>query len=149
MSKTFNAEEAENLEDIEKQFAVKAVEQAQTYWGLLEKVPGSKLKLTSDDDVIYDHLLREFPEFHEGGIWSKVIDEDMMKTKSGKERWRNFCNVYEKIIDDYNFGTLLRLDPAGEYNEKNTMFALRIQFYAIEILRNKRGMNNWVAAKSS
>lgn len=40
---TFNAETAENLEDIEKQFAVVAVEQAETYWNLISKVPGSKL----------------------------------------------------------------------------------------------------------
>ena len=29
---------------------------------------------------------------------------------------------YEKKIDDYNFGTLLRIDPKFEYGQKETIF---------------------------
>ncbi|KAI0708661.1 hypothetical protein C8Q76DRAFT_799893 [Earliella scabrosa] len=46
MAKQFDANNAQNLVEIEKQFAVKAVEHAQTYWNLLEKVPPRDLKLT-------------------------------------------------------------------------------------------------------
>ncbi|KAK0630412.1 putative polysaccharide biosynthesis protein [Bombardia bombarda] len=137
---TFNAAEADNLEDIEKQFAVKAVMHMTTYWSILEKVKGSTLRLTKIDDEIYEHLQKDFPEFDP----AQTIDEDEMKSKSGKERWRNFMMAYEKRVDDYNFGTMLRSNPAWEYGEKETIFAPRMQFYAVEIARNKKGLNDWI-----
>lgn len=145
----FDAENADNLEDIEKQFAVKAVVHAQTYWSILEKLPGSKLKLTPIDDEIYEHLLKDFPEFKENPQKAKVVDEDEMKSKDNKPRWRNFMNEYEKKVDDYNFGTLLRNDAAGEYGEENSIFVPRMQFYAIEIFRNKHGMNDWIKGQGN
>ncbi|KAM7194387.1 Polysaccharide biosynthesis domain containing protein [Rhypophila sp. PSN 637] len=118
----FNAEEADNFEDIEKQFAVKAVQHMTTYWAILEKVKGSSLRLTKLDDEIYEHLKTDFPEFDPAA----TIDEDEMKSKAGKERWRNFMMKYEKKVDDYNFGTMLRSNPKWEYGEKETIFgALR------------------------
>lgn len=125
-----------------------------TYWAILEKMPGSKLRLTKMDDDILDHFKREFPDYD----LKATINEDEMKSKQGKERWRNFINEYEKKVDDYNFGTMLRANPAWEYGEKETIFgkllhssrgisrlclliadrpstAVRMQFYAIEIAR--------------
>lgn len=74
-----------------------------------------------------------------------------MKSKDGKERWRKFMMAYEKKVDDYNFGTLVRLDPKTEYGEKESIFGMlesflevvlswdsivpRMQFYALEIAR--------------
>ena len=43
---TVDPNQAQNLPEIEKQIAVSCVEHAQTYWNLLEKVRGSKLRLT-------------------------------------------------------------------------------------------------------
>jgi Polysaccharide biosynthesis len=114
-----------------------------TYWSILEKMRGSKLRLTRMDDEILEHLQRDFPEFDP----AETIDEDKMKSKEGKERWRNFVNVYEKgdkKIEDFNFGTMLRKNPKFEYGEKETMFAVRMQFYAIEIARNRAGLNDWI-----
>ena len=128
---------------MEKQFAVKAVQHMMTYWSILEKMPGSKLRLTRMDDDILEHLHNDFPEFDP----AQTLDEEKMKSKEGKERWRNFMNVYEKgdkKVEDYNFGTMLRRDPKSEYGEKETMFAVRMQFYAIEIARNRAGLNDWV-----
>ncbi|KAM7221253.1 DUF757 domain containing protein [Rhypophila decipiens] len=143
----FNAEEADNFEEIEKQFAVKAVQHMATYWGILEKVKGSSLRLTKLDDEIYEHLKTDFPEFDPAA----TINEDEMKSKAGKERWRNFMMKYEKKVDDYNFGTMLRSNPKWEYGEKETIFANklrttvpRMQFYAIEIARNRLGLNDWI-----
>lgn len=141
----FRAEEAENLEDIEKQFAVKAVMQAETYWSLLEKIPGSKLKLTKYDDRIYDQLLEDFPEFKEPAT-AAVVEEASMKSPSGKAKWRTFCDKF-KDIEDYNFGTLLRSNATDEYSQDGTIFVVRIQFYAIEIARNRNGLNDWIASK--
>ena len=89
-----------------------------TYWGLLEGIRGSKLRLTKFDDDIYEHFKTDFPEFDP----RETIDEDKMKSKAGKERWRNFMLAYEKKIDDYNFGTMLRSNPKFEYGEKETIF---------------------------
>lgn len=89
-----------------------------TYWAILEKVKGSTLRLTKLDEEIYEHLKTDFPEFDPAA----TIDEDEMKSKSGKERWRKFMMKYEKKVDDYNFGTMLRSNPKWEYGEKETIF---------------------------
>ncbi|KAL3443440.1 putative polysaccharide biosynthesis protein [Aspergillus insuetus] len=140
MSKPFDPEQAQNLDDMEKQFAVKAVEHLMTYWSILEKVPGSQLRLTKIDDEIYEHFKAEFPDFDPAA----TIDEDQMKSKEGKEKWRNWINQYEKKIHDFNFGTMLRANPKTEYEQDNTIFAMRMQFYAVEIARNRAGLNDWV-----
>jgi len=138
--KDFNPEEADNLEDMEKQFAVTAVKHMITYWGLLENIKGSELRLTKIDDDIYEHLKEDFPEFDP----EATIDEDEMKSKDGKERWRKFMMAYEKKVDDYNFGTIVRRNPRTEYGNDETMFVPRMQFYAIEIARNRSGLNDWI-----
>ncbi|GAB1217802.1 hypothetical protein ATERTT37_007043 [Aspergillus terreus] len=140
MSKPFDPETAENLEDMEKQFAVKAVQHLETYWEILKKVPGSKLRLTKIDDEIHEHFKNEFPDFDPAA----TIDEDKMKSKEGKEKWRNWINQYEGKINDFNFGTMLRSSPNVEYDRDTTIFAMRMQFYAVEIARNRAGLNDWI-----
>lgn len=143
MATKFDAENADNLEDIEKQFAVKAVVQAETYWNLISKIKASSFKLTQHDDDIYNALMEDFPEFKDKEKVA-VISEDEMKSPAGKARWRAFCEKF-KEIDDYNFGTLLRTKANDEYSQENTIFAVRIQFYAIEIARNRLGLNDWAS----
>ena len=89
-----------------------------TYWAILEKIKGSKLRLTKMDNEIYEHFRKDFPEFDP----KETINEDKMKSKVGKERWRNFMMTYEKNVEDYNFGTMLRSNPKFEYGEKETIF---------------------------
>ncbi|CAE6510216.1 unnamed protein product [Rhizoctonia solani] len=122
MSTKFDAEKAENLDEIEKQFAVKAVEHAQTYWQLLEAIPPKALKLTKIDDEIYNDFLEQFPEYKADPSTIEVIDEDALKSKDNKLRWNKFMNAYEKKVQDYTFGSLLRLNAKDDYTEKNTMF---------------------------
>ncbi|KAF4509772.1 hypothetical protein G6O67_003910 [Ophiocordyceps sinensis] len=138
--KDFKAEDAGNMEEMEKQFAVKVVQHMQTYWSILEKVKGSTIRLTKIDDDIYGHLKEAFPDFDPAA----TIDEDEMKSKSGKARWRAFMMVYENKVDDYNFGTMVRNSYKVEYEENTTIFVPRMQFYAIEIARNKNGLNDWI-----
>ncbi|KAA1474617.1 DUF757-domain-containing protein [Dentipellis sp. KUC8613] len=142
MATKFDPNTAQNAVEIEKQFAVKAVEQAQTYWNLLEKIQPRELKLTKFDDEIFEHTLKDFPELSEPHEKLIRLDEDWMKSKDGKERWRAFISAYEKKIKDYNFGSLIRTDAEKEYSETNTIFVTRIQFYAIEIARNRLGLND-------
>lgn len=140
VTQKFDPEKAENFEDMEKQFAVKAVHQMTVYWGILEKMPGSKLRLTRMDDEILEDFKKTFTDFDP----AEPIDEDKMKSKEGKEKWRNFVEQYKETVDDYNFGTMLRVSPKTEYGEKETIFAVRMQFYAIEIARNRAGLNDWI-----
>ncbi|KAH0518408.1 Protein PBDC1 [Microtus ochrogaster] len=63
----------------------------------------------------------------------------------GNDKWRPFCLKFEGIVEDYNYGTLLRLDCSQGYTEENTIFAPRIQFFAIEIARNREGYNKAVS----
>lgn len=90
----------------------------QTYWSILEKIKGSNLRLTKMDDEIFEHLKEAFPEFDP----AVIVDEDEMKSKQGKDRWRKFMMEYEKKIDDYNFGTMVRNSPGVEYEENTTIF---------------------------
>jgi Polysaccharide biosynthesis len=105
---------------IEKQFAVKVVQHMSTYWSILEKVKGSTLRLTKIDNDIIEHLQKDFPEFDPAA----TIDEDELKSKAGKERWRAFMMAYEKRVDDYNFGTMLRSNPKWEYGNEETIFGV-------------------------
>ena len=91
-----------------------------TYWGILEKVKGSSLRLTRCDDEIMEHLKEAFPEFDP----AETIDEDKMKSKVGKERWRNFMMKYEKKVPEFNFGTMVRSNPKDEYEKDNTIFGM-------------------------
>ena len=52
------------------------------------------------------------------------LDEDWMKSKEGKERWRNFIESYKDKVKDYNFGSLIRTNAEDEYGEMNTIFGL-------------------------
>jgi hypothetical protein len=103
----------------------------EAYWSILEKMRGSTLRLTKIDSDIYEHFKKEFPDYDP----KVTINEDEMKSKEGKERWRNFINTYENKVADFNFGTMVRANPAFEYGEKEVIFAVRMQFYAIEIVR--------------
>ncbi|PPQ68088.1 hypothetical protein CVT25_014251 [Psilocybe cyanescens] len=137
MAGKFDPNNAQNLMEIEKQFAVKAVEQAQTYWNLLEKVEPKDLKLTKYDDEIFEHMMTTFPELNQEPYDKLVkIDEDWMKSTDGKNRWREFIESYKEKIKDYNFGSLIRTDARDEYGESNTIFVTRIQ-----IARNRLGLN--------
>lgn len=91
-----------------------------TYWSLLENIPGSKLRLTKIDDEIHEHFKQHFPDFDP----AVPINEDEMKSKEGKEHWRNFINQYDKKVDDFNFGTMLRTSPKTEYGEEETIFGM-------------------------
>ena len=144
---TFNAEEADNLEDIERQFAVVAVEQAETYWNLLTKIKGSKLRLTKFNDDIYETFIKYFPEYQDIER-VKNFKEEELKSKERKVKWREFCGEFEENIEDYNFGTLLRTSSNDEYGQEGTIFVVRIQFYAFEIARNRACLNDWICDKN-
>lgn len=89
-----------------------------TYWSILEKIRGSTLRLTKFDDEILEHLKEAFPELDPAG----TLEEEKMKDKEGKARWREFMLKYQDQISDFNFGTLIRANPKWEYGEDETIF---------------------------
>lgn len=77
------------------------------------------------------------------------LDIQALKSDEAKAQWRDWIKPFEKKVDDYNFGTLLRLNSNEGYTEHNSIFATRIQFYAIEIARNREGWNAcWLKQQS-
>ncbi|GAA6008071.1 hypothetical protein JCM10207_007017 [Rhodosporidiobolus poonsookiae] len=141
---SFDAENAQNDEGIEQQFAVMCMEQAETYFKLVTKIKPSTLpRLTKWDDEIMEAFEKAFPDY-QSDERLRVLSEDEMKSPEGKKRWREFMMPFEKKIDEYNFGTLIRLNCEDDYTQQNSMFGYRLQFYAIEIARNRRGLNDKV-----
>ncbi|GAA5885126.1 hypothetical protein JCM3774_002992 [Rhodotorula dairenensis] len=140
----FNPEEAQNDEAIEQQFAVMCFEQAEAYFNLITKVKPSELKrLTKWDDEIMEAFEKHFPDYQSDDKL-RILDENEMKNATGKRRWREFMMPFDKKIDEYNFGTLIRINCEEDYTQENSMFGYRLQFYAIEIARNRRGLNDVV-----
>lgn len=62
------------------------------------------------------------------------------------QKWRDFCEHF-KSVDDYSFATLLRLDCTGDYTEENSIIVTKIQFYAVELARNRSGLNDEIRSK--
>ncbi|ESO98343.1 hypothetical protein LOTGIDRAFT_114503, partial [Lottia gigantea] len=123
-------------EDVELQWAIQASNHAETYFNIITAVDPTTLKLTKYDDEIYKKFKDEFPDFK-----IDVIDTEQLKSPEAKLKWRPFCEEF-KEVEDYNYGSLLRLDATKDYSESNSIFALRIQFLAIEIARNREGLNS-------
>merc|ERR1712137_835003 len=114
--KNFDAANAPNLPEIEKQFAVRCIEQAETYWNLLGAIPPKSLKLTKVDDEILAEFKEAFPDLYANKDGKLLkIDEQSLKSPEGKEAWRKYVAKFEKSVADYNFGTLIRTDSSEDY----------------------------------
>ncbi|KAG5272766.1 hypothetical protein AALO_G00169060 [Alosa alosa] len=133
------AEAYGNDPQLEVMWAMKAYNHAEVYFNLISSVDPKFLKLTKSDDKIYSAFTESFSDLN-----LELLDPDHLKSPEAKERWRPFCNQFDGIVEDFNYGTLLRLDCRKDYTEENTIFATRIQFYAIEIARNRGGFNDAV-----
>ncbi|NXA43701.1 PBDC1 protein, partial [Eudromia elegans] len=129
---------------------------------LISSVEPARLRLTRLDERIYGEFRRCF-----GSLRVDRLDPEELKSEEAKavrgpgghaatpgasacvtrcppQKWRPFCLHFEGLVEDFNLGTLLRLDCREGYSEENTIFATRIQFLAIEIARNREGCNDVV-----
>ncbi|XP_069677851.1 protein PBDC1 [Periplaneta americana] len=136
------ADEFDNDPSVEAMWAMKAMEHAEVYFNILCSVDPKFLKLTPHDDNIYKTFREEFPD-----LKVDKLDEDQLKSPEAKQKWRPFCEKFKGVVEDYSFGTLLRLDHGGEYSEENSILVTRIQFYAIELSRNREGLNDCIRSK--
>nr|XP_019960629.1 PREDICTED: protein PBDC1 [Paralichthys olivaceus] len=124
---------------LEAMWAMKAYNHAEVYFNLISSVDPKFLKLTKLDERIYSSFRETFKDLD-----IKLLNPDDLKSDEAKERWRPFCNQFDGLIEDFNYGTLLRLDCEKDYTEENTIFATRAQFFAVEIARNREGCNDAV-----
>ncbi|XP_061886861.1 protein PBDC1 [Entelurus aequoreus] len=138
------ADEYENDERLEVMWAMKAYNHAEVYFNLISSVDPKFLKLTKMDDEIYACFKETFKHLD-----LKLLNPDDLKSAEAKEKWRPFCNQYEGQVEDFNYGTLLRLDCEKGYTDENTIFTTRIQFFAVEIARNREGFNDAVFSSRS
>jgi len=132
------AEEYGNDSRVEELWAMKAVEHAEVYFNLLCSVDPSRLKLTGSaeqDEAIYKDFKASFPD-----LPLKSLTEDDLKSEKEKVKWREFAERF-KDIEDFNAGTLFRLDCCKDYSEENSIIVPKIQFFALEIARNREGHN--------
>ncbi len=44
------------------------------------------------------------------------------------QKWRTFAETYKEKLEEFNFGTLLRLDANGVYDDENTIFGILTPF---------------------
>lgn len=139
---SINANQLGNDATMEQLWAMKAMEHSEIYFNLLCAVDPRLLKLTPKDDLIYYNFREEFPDF----CVKKLVEKEL-KSKESKEKWRPFCMKFETEVDDYSFATLVRIDCEGDYSEENTILVTRIQFFCIEIARNREGQNDSIRTK--
>lgn len=99
------------------------------------------LKLTPYDDQIYQVFREDFPKFDV----SKVNDANI-KSPAAKLEWRTFIEKFNKV-EDYSYGTLMRSDASQDFGPHNSVLVVRIQFWAIEIARNREGYNDQIRYK--
>lgn len=127
-----------NETNLEMAWAEKAFKRAEIHEALLKMSKDrSKLKLTKYDDQVYQLFRERFPN-----LSVEIVTEEDLKNKEAKEKWRPFCMEFEKVVEEYNYATLLRKDCKLEYNEYNSYIVPKIQWLAIEVARNKEGYNN-------
>merc|ERR1711953_1350839 len=74
---------------------------------------------------------------------AKMEEMKDLKSPEMKAKWRGFCDEF-KHVEDYSFATLIRLDSSQEYEESNSVIVTKIQFYAIELARNRQGHNDQI-----
>lgn len=123
---------------MERLWAAKAFAHADAYARLINTCKDiSKIRLTKQDDEIYTKFRRIFPDLN-----VEVFDYEYSKSKDQKELWRTFFEGYtDELVKDWNMATLMRPDATKEFSEENSCIVTRIQFHAIEISRNREGIN--------
>lgn len=161
---TSPAEDFINDPTIEMAWMSTAIRHMETYYKLITSVqPTTNIKLTSNDDIIFDAFKERFSDLNVEKLTESMIKSDegkkfvaksffffgyhFLSTKNSsfflvaKVKWRNFCMDMKDNIEDYSFATLMRLNSREDYNEANTIVVPRAQFIAIEIARNRLGFN--------
>jgi hypothetical protein len=122
---------------LEQLWSMKAVEHMKIHFNLISAIDPKILRLTPKDEEVYQAFRSSFPT-----LAISEIDLSSLKSEEAKKVWRPFCNQFEGVIEDFNYATLLRMDCKKDYSDENTVVVPRIQFLAIEVARNREGLND-------
>lgn len=76
-----------------------------------------------------------------------VLSEYDLKGVEADAKWKPIIEKFSDL-DDSNVDTLIRKDASKEMF-LNSLLCLRIQFYAVEIARNREGLNDSIREKMS
>ncbi|KAL9951540.1 hypothetical protein ACROYT_G044216 [Oculina patagonica] len=129
-------------------WAMKAHHQAETYLKLISAIDASRLHLTKYDDDIYRQFKRYF----------KMLKVDVIKPEDFKSEEANLSDTstlttrpprYTAALCSTNRSEENEIDCSKGYDEENTILVTRIQFYAVEIARNRRRLNKHFLEKSA
>ncbi|WKX91928.1 hypothetical protein Q1695_010177 [Nippostrongylus brasiliensis] len=131
-----------NDASIEMAWAMKAAERANVHMNLLMCCDTKVLRLNKFQDVIHTSFRKSFPE-----IDVHKVTEVELKQGEMKERWRDFCESFKDVVEDYSLGTLMRIEACKGYSEENTVVVPKIIYLAVEIARNVEGVNEKLKAE--
>ena len=129
---------------LEFMWVAKASRYAEVHMKLLKYVDPASVKLTKFDDYIHRLFLRYF-----SNVNIENINENDFKSDHAKTLWRPFCEHFRSVMEGFNIGTLLRKDCNKGYTEDNCFLVTRVQFFAVEIARNRNGLNKFHLAKET
>ncbi|GFV86380.1 protein PBDC1 [Trichonephila clavipes] len=118
-------------------WAEKIIDHTKIYDNLITSVPLKDLKLTPQNDVIYDRFMEDFPDFNLDNISKNDYSSDTCMQK-----WKDFIRRNIELIEEPAAATLIRVDCSKGYTPKNLVMVRRLEFLALEIARNKLGLND-------
>ncbi|VDO34397.1 unnamed protein product [Onchocerca flexuosa] len=116
-------------------YPLQAAERANIHMSLLLTCNTKELTMHKKFNVIYDKFREIFPKMN-----VEKITEVELKGEN-KQQWFIFCEHFKEEIEDYNLATIMRIRTNGAYSEENTIIVPKIIFLAVEIARNKEGLN--------
>uniref|UniRef100_A0A915PJU0 Polysaccharide biosynthesis domain-containing protein n=1 Tax=Setaria digitata TaxID=48799 RepID=A0A915PJU0_9BILA len=131
----YGSAEYANDPSFEIAWAVKAAERANIHMSLLLTCNTNELTMHKKYSVIYDKFRELFPKMN-----IEEVAEVELKGKN-KQHWYTFCEHFKEEVEDYNLATIMRIRADGAYSEANTIVVPKIIFLAVEIARNKEGVN--------
>ncbi|VDL83687.1 unnamed protein product [Nippostrongylus brasiliensis] len=117
-----------NDASIEMAWAMKAAERANVHMNLLMCCDTKVLRLNKFQDVIHTSFRKSFPE-----IDVHKVTEVELKQGEMKERWRDFCESFKDVVEDYSLGTLMRIEACKGYSEENTVVVPKVVYLLIHL----------------
>jgi hypothetical protein len=136
-----DALEVENSGEIEMNGIMYAVDYMSDHWRMLTSTSDASELVLTEDRAEDDRLYREFRAAF-GAMDVHRTASDMLQDPRTQETWRTFMMAQDGRLKEFNMISLLRIDAALGYDDANTLLVPRVQFLAIEIARNREGVND-------
>lgn len=116
-----DADKYVNDESIEMAWAIKAGERSEVHMNLIMRCDTRVLRLNKHQDAILAAFRSSFPDLN-----VEEVTTSLLKDGGAKETWREFCEQFKDIVDDYSMGTLMRIHASKAYSPENTVVVPRV-----------------------